>query len=120
MSDADSQSSNDEYKRAPDINEADDRALNQAFDLLGDQRRRYVLKTLYTTPESGMSADDLADRVLVHDPGATDYDRVRIRLHHQTLPRLAEDGIIDFDPQTGSIRYHGDELIDDLLAVLVG
>lgn len=120
MSDVDSESSSEEYKGAPDINEADDRALNQAFDLLGDQRRRYVLATLYTKPETVLSTDDLADHVLRNDPDATDYDRVRIRLHHQTLPRLAEDGIIDFDSRTDTIRYHGNELIDDFLAVLVG
>ncbi len=98
----------------------DDRTLNQAFDLLGNQRRRYVLETLYTTVGTELSTDDLADRVLARDPDALDRDRVAVGLHHRILPRLADDGVVELDSGTDTVRYRGGELLDDLLAVLVG
>lgn len=102
----------------PDIVAADDYTLNQAFDLLGNQRRRYVLETLHETPETPMSVEDLADSVLARDPDAADRDRVLIGLQHKILPRLADENVIDFDSRNKTVRYYGGELVDSLLAGL--
>lgn len=101
-----------------DIVAANDCTLNQAFDLLGNQRRRYVLEALHQKPETPMSVGDLADHVLTRDPDADDRDRVLVGLHHKILPRLADDGAIDFDTRTETVRYQGGELVDSLLAGL--
>lgn len=96
-----------------------DYTLNRTFDLLRDRRRRYVLETLYTSADTAVSVGDLADRLVERDPDAADRDRVLVGLHHRTLPRLADDDVVGFDPRTDVVRYHGGEPIDDLLAVLV-
>lgn len=118
MSNADSRKPIDERNVGPPLDEADDETLNQAFDLLRDQRRRYVLEILYTAPETVMSTDDLADHVLERDPDAVERDRVLVSLHHDILPRFADTSIIDFDARTDTVRYRGSELVDALLTVL--
>ena len=118
MSDADSDAEKHEWNGGPDIGAMDDCTLNQAFDILGNQRQRYVLKTLLATTETVLSTDDIADRVLTHDPDAVDRDRVLVELQHQILPRLADEGIIDFDARTATVRYRGSELVDHLLVTL--
>lgn len=119
MSDGDSHQHTDERNARQLIDGADDNTLNQAFDLLRDQRQRYVLEILYTDPKTVMSIDDLVDHVLNNDPTADDRDRVLITLHHKILPRLADTSVIDFDARTDTVRYHGSELVDNLLTVIV-
>lgn len=104
--------------RSPEPLTVDDSTLNQAFGLLGNQRRRYALKTLHSTPETVISVSDLADSVLARDPDAIERERVLVGLQHKILPRLADEGVIDFNRETETIRYHGDELVDSLLGVL--
>lgn len=117
-SNADSSTSIGEGGLDSAIDEASNRVLDQTFDLLRNQRRRHVLETLYATTEKTLSTDEIVDRVLARAPDATDRDRVLVRLHHQTLPRLADTGVVDFDPRTDEVRYRGTELVDGLLAVL--
>lgn len=118
MSNADSDAERHEWNGGPNLGATDDSTLNQAFDLLGNQRRRYALKSMHATTETVLSTDDVADRVLAHDPDAGDRDSVLIELHHEVLPRLADEGIVDFDARTDTVRYRGGELVDDLLATL--
>lgn len=118
MSDANSDAEMYEWNGGPDFDAMDDSTLNRAFDLLGNQRRRYVLETLHTEPETVFSVDDIADHVLAHDSDAGDRDCVLIDLQHKILPRLADEGIVDFDARTGTVRYRGGELVDDLLVAL--
>ncbi|NHN61086.1 MULTISPECIES: hypothetical protein [Halorussus] len=118
MSDADSGVGGNERNAGPNFDAADDCTLNRAFDLLRDQRRRHALKTLYATDETVLSIDGLADRVLDRDPDAVDRDTVLVGLHHDTLPRLADAGVVDFDSRTETVRYRGSELLDDVLTVL--
>jgi len=98
---------------------ADDTTLNQAFGLLSDRRRRYVLEELYTSEETVRAVADLVDDVLARDTRAPERERVLVALYHKTLPRLADGVVVDFDPRTNTVRYRGGELIDDLLSVLV-
>ncbi|WP_134669204.1 DUF7344 domain-containing protein [Halorussus marinus] len=97
---------------------ADDAALNQAFDVLGDRRRRTVLETLYAADEPARSIEDLAG-VLARGPDGSDRERALVGLHHSTLPRLADEGVVDFDPRTDVVRYRGTDPLDELLDVLV-
>lgn len=118
MSDADSGSEMYEWNGGPNIGAMDDSTLNQAFGLLGNQRRRYVLQTLHTSSETVLSTEDIADHVLTHAPDAGGRDCVLAELHHQILPRLADEGVIEFDARTETVRYRGSELVDDLLVAL--
>lgn len=118
MSNADSDAERQEWNGGPNFGAMDDGTLNQAFDLLGNQGRRYALESLHATTETVLSADDIADHLLAHDPDAGDRDSVLLELHHKILPRLANEGIVDFDARTDTVRYRGGELVDGLLATL--
>jgi len=85
------------------------------FDLLADDRRRYVLDELRTASADAVAVEDLVDHLLAFDRTATDPDRVRLALYHKTLPGLADAGVVDFDRRTGVVRYREHELVEDLL-----
>lgn len=42
-------------------------------------------------------------------------DQERLALHHYILPKLNREGLLAYDPYTGSIQYFGDPLVDRLL-----
>jgi hypothetical protein len=115
MSDADSNSS-----RVGEDGWANDYAaasstLDRAFGLLASRRRRLVIAKLRSLPNGVASVEDLADHLLVRNPDADGRDRTLIALQHRTLPRLDGAGVIDFDRRTDTVRYHGNELVEELL-----
>lgn len=119
MSDTDTGKDGGGLNSRSNLDAVDDCTLNQAFDLLRDQRRRYVLRALFATDETVLSTDDIADEVLARDRDAVDRDVVLVGLHHDTLPRLADAGVVDFDARTDTVRYRGSELLDDILTALL-
>jgi DNA-binding transcriptional ArsR family regulator len=85
-------------------------ALDRYFDALSDRRRRYAL---YELQRSGsVSEEELARRIAARETGrpaddlaAEDYRRVQSDLHHDHLPRLADYGLVAFDPRSEAVRY---------------
>ncbi|UPV74920.1 hypothetical protein M0R89_02360 [Halorussus limi] len=77
-------------------------SLETTFDLLGSAVRRTLVRVL---DESGtVTRDDLTERVAsVEADGPADERarrQVRIALHHNHLPRLAEAGLVVYDDET--------------------
>lgn len=59
--------------------------------------------------------DDIVDylaRANEHSGDTMDREEIAIDLHHRHLPKLAEAEVIEFDPASGKIRYHGGERIE--------
>jgi len=54
-----------------------------------------------------MALTDLADRVAERESDGDDCETVAIALHHVHLPKLAEGGVIDYDPRSETVRYCG-------------
>ena len=48
--------------------------------------------------------DDLGAFVTDRDPASPDESRVRIRLHHSVLPKLADSGLLDYDARSNVVR----------------
>jgi DNA-directed RNA polymerase subunit RPC12/RpoP len=79
------------------------------FEVLADDRRRYVLYYLLEADGRGTLAD-LADQLAARE-AETAVDALKERerksvatdLHHVTVPRLADCGLVDFDPETGKV-----------------
>jgi hypothetical protein len=71
--------------------------LDTAMDLLADRRRRYVL--YYLREEGEADLDELADAVTRWEGQKTPEHRRRIvtELHHKHLPKLTENGVVEFD-----------------------
>lgn len=93
----------------------DESAIDWAFELLARERRRLVLEKLRTASTEAVSFDDLTDHLLAHDSGSDKRDRVTSTLHHTTLPRLEDARIVDLDRRTDTVRYRGNELVEEIL-----
>lgn len=96
----------------------DPAATGPVAETLADPIRRRVLVALSDrgSVEVRASTDPFAD-----EPDGTDPDILRRRLVRTHLPKLAEDGYVEWDPDTGTVR-RGPEFDDvvPFLEVLAG
>lgn len=77
--------------------------------LYGDLRRTVVEYFDETAAETATLSDVAGYATARQDvsDGRT-VRELRLRLHHTTLPKLATEGIVDYDHRTNSLRYRGD------------
>lgn len=83
-------------------------SVDDLLRLLSDRHARTVIVHLYDEPETTLDqlAAIAAGELAVADGTVateSDYERLRIRLHHDTLPRLDDHGLLAFDPETGTV-----------------
>ena len=90
--------------------EQDQLTRNNVFDLLSNPRRRYILYYL-RTHDGPVQLTDLADEVAaweyetdVEELSKQERKRVYVSLYQTHVPKLAEVGLIDYDPSVGLIR----------------
>lgn len=88
--------------------------------LLESPRKRRLLAHLVDRPDVPISVDELVDAVADGERSApgpeTHRRRVAIALHHVHLPKVADAGVIEYDPVAGTVRYDGSEALEYLLA----
>lgn len=83
--------------------------VNTAFEALAHHRRRYALRCLKargTAMAPGELADEVAERAnetLLEDLPAEKRARVYLSLSHTHLPKLAEDGFVQYDQGQGAV-----------------
>lgn len=90
-------------------------AIDERFRLLGQHERRCLLRFLGAAETDRVSIDEVVSHLQERDPAPDERDRLAVALYHNHLPRLAEIGAIQFDADSGTVRYDGDELLDALL-----
>lgn len=82
--------------------------LDRTFSILADSRRRAVLRSLNGVDDP-VELDGLAKSVAHYlatvspESSNTDIERIRLELHHQHLPQLAEFGFIEYDQASETI-----------------
>jgi len=87
---------------------ADSGTLDQLHSALARESRRLVLAYFEHTGTETASLESLADYVVVHQQETQSTPkRAHIRLYHADLPMLADTDLIDYDAQTGRVRYRG-------------
>lgn len=96
-------------------NEWEAPSIDRILDVLQAAPRRDVLAFLVENPNRVVHTDELVDHVvderdLTDEPA--DRRRVEIVLHHHHLPKLAEEGVIAFDPRSDMLRYSSDEAVE--------
>lgn len=95
------------------------------LDVLSKRRRRYVVRYLRDVEDGVASLEATADRLAaweraVEDDVPEDHrTRLLARLHHADLPRLEEAGLLEYEPRSRTIRYHGDDALEDVLELLL-
>lgn len=97
------------------------RSLDRLFRLLSNHRRRYVLYYLDETENAVVTATELTDYLVRRErewknrDDRTEADlreEIRIDLHHDHLPRIADTGLIDYDFRSETIRDWDEPSID--------
>ncbi|WP_455550171.1 DUF7344 domain-containing protein, partial [Halorubrum lacusprofundi] len=76
--------------------------------VLADQQRRRILQHLETSFDDRVSVSRLARAVAEMSTTTKTGDKVEraaIRLRHVHLPKLAEAGLVDYDPNSRSVLY---------------
>ena len=82
---------------------------------LSSEYRRQVVACFVETETSIASVADLAEYVHAEgDDTSASLDRIKIRLHHVALPKLAATGVLDYDPRTRTVRYHGEPTLENI------
>ncbi|WP_323674398.1 hypothetical protein [Halorubellus sp. PRR65] len=126
----DTTTSSDETETDVDGTTADDAAEpsdDEVFELLANQRRRFVLHYLRRRPDESVSLSTLSEAVAgwEHgvDPAELDYRErksVRNSLHQFHLPKLDDAGIVSYDDRDGEITLHDPVVVDAYHAVAGG
>lgn len=106
--------------------------------LLADRSRRRCLERLREAPSGTADIADLVEAALqaegteaasdasttgaaAGEGGTGDPEarrRLAIRLHHVDLPKLAAQGVVEYDPEDGLVRYCPDERAEAVLEAL--
>ena len=96
---------------------------DELLELVADETRRTVLRTLVDREVGRVRVDELASTVVatagpsVGNRSAS-YETVRTRLHHRHLPRLAAAGVIEYEEERCTVRYYRNERLEALLEFL--
>ena len=97
---------------------------DSVFSILNDRRRRYVLYALAESPE--WTLQELATRLVAWEEGVEDDDvgpncreRRYISLYHTHVPKLDDEGVVEFDADTERITTgeRAAEVIELLAAI---
>lgn len=83
-------------------------SVDRLLCTLGKQQRRAVVEYCRRHPERTIHVEELADYVVEarrRTGDDVDQQAVLSRLHHVDLPKLADVGVLEFDHQSGRLRY---------------
>lgn len=89
------------------------------LQLLADPRRRTILHHLIESGDGAVAVEELTKTIATDGGNAANSHsrnaRAGVELHHTHLPKLAEAGFIEYDRQTGTVRYQPADRVEKLL-----
>lgn len=92
--------------------------LDSLFTALADKQRRLVLQYFQSTDRSVASVAELVDYTAEATPESPSRDRLELRFHHCTLPKLDDLGVIEYDTQNRVVQYRGSPVVTEVLTVM--
>ncbi|WP_456071277.1 DUF7344 domain-containing protein [Haladaptatus caseinilyticus] len=89
--------------------------LNTTFDLLRNDQRRCILNELHQTDDSAVSLETLISEV--SEVVETPRQSIETEIRHVHLPKLRDNGVVEYDPRTEMVRYFEHEPLGEHLAL---
>jgi len=89
--------------------------IDELFDALARTDRRAVIRFFREESTEEVTLDALVTGIVDGSYWDTDKSHARLCLHHSTLPKLADTGILDYDPRSKTVRYRGQPAVEQLL-----
>lgn len=101
-----------EVKREMGGLDSTDRSIgfDRMFELLSNERRRYVLYCFTDRSESKVTVSTLVDELVALERRVSSEcsrREVAISLQHTHLPKLSETGVVEFTPDRSEVVYRG-------------
>jgi hypothetical protein len=91
--------------------------LDDVFDLLAEQRRRYAIYYFIDAEDDTVDFEALAEQIAAWetdgDPSTERVDQVSIDLYQVHLPKLDEAAVVDFDHRSNTVRFWGQPSIEE-------
>ena len=87
------------------------READRTLEILANRHCRLTLLYLQMTEANAISLHDLASRIA----SSEERDETLVKLQHSTLPRLADAGLVEYDSRSDTVRYHGDDAVEEVL-----
>ncbi|WP_128476097.1 DUF7344 domain-containing protein [Halorussus pelagicus] len=88
--------------------------LDATFDALENEDCRVLLWHLAESDDA-LVVDDLVDRLAETE---TDEERLRARLHHSHLPKLADAGLVAYDAERELVAYGEDARFEAMVPII--
>lgn len=97
----------------------DSQDVSNLMEVLASEERRFLLYHLIEEADGSCTVEELTEELQrfkgTRHPSA--QQPTFISLYHNHLPKLREAGIIEHDDSTGTVRYNGNGLLEDVLAL---
>ena len=89
--------------------------IDERFDALARTDRRAVIRFFRDESAEEATLDALVTGIVDGGYWDTDESHARVCLQHSTLPRLADTGILDYDPRSETVKYRRQPAVEQLL-----
>ena len=90
-------------------------SIDERFDALARTDCRAVIQFFRNGSIEEATFDDLVTGIVDGSYWDTDESHARLCLHHSTLPKLADTGILNYDARSKTVSYHGQPAVEQLL-----
>ena len=89
--------------------------LDTLFAVLADEHRRRVVRYFQSAEDDVASVDDLIDYTAKEEKSGLTRDQLIQTFHHVTLPKLADQGVVEYDNRSQTVRYRGPPVLERML-----
>lgn len=90
--------------------------LDDTLQILSEEHRRQIMYIMEEKENEVFDYEDLAEEMI--DQGHLrdeERERFQTQMSHAHLPKMEESGLVEYDPQSGTVHYVQDEDVEKLL-----